>query len=123
MSSLLQRLRRTMEHEAIQTSGHLIIQIVGGTFGLLLIAAAVQAFSKRIKIPFTVALVVVGILLAQFGHLAGAVLGPILSMELPPEAVFFVFLPALVFESAFNLERPCQLKLAFQPCGSKNSSG
>jgi CPA1 family monovalent cation:H+ antiporter len=93
-----------MEHEAINSTGHLIIQVVGGTFGLLLIAAAVQALSKRIKIPFTVALVVVGILLAQFGHLAGAALGPILSMELPPEAVFFIFLPALVFESAFNME-------------------
>lgn len=93
-----------MEHEAIPHAGYLIIQIVGGTFGLLLIAAAVQAFARRVKVPFTVALVVVGILLAQFGHLAGAFLEPILSMQLPPEAVFFVFLPALVFESSFNME-------------------
>jgi len=93
-----------MEQEAIQHGGHLIIEVVGGTFSLLLLAAAVQALSKRIKVPFTVALVVVGIIVAQFGHLAGGILEPMLSMELPPEAVLFIFLPTLVFESAFNLE-------------------
>jgi len=82
----------------------MIIEVVGGIFSLLLIAAAVQALSKWIKAPFTVVLVVVGIILAQFGHLAGGLLEPILSMELPPEAVLFVFLPTLVFESAFNME-------------------
>ena len=59
-----------MEH-----GSHLIIEVVGGTFGLLLVAAAVQAFSNRIKIPVTVALVVVGILLAQFGRFAGGLPG------------------------------------------------
>jgi CPA1 family monovalent cation:H+ antiporter len=93
-----------MENEAIQNGGHLIIEVVGGIFGLLLIAAAAQALSKWIKAPFTVVLVVVGIILAQFGHLAGGILAPVLSMDLPPEAVLFVFLPTLVFESAFNME-------------------
>ncbi len=93
-----------MEHEAVQHGGHLIIQVVGGVFGLLLLASAVQALTKRIKVPFTVALVVVGILLAQLGHLAGGFLEPVLAMDLPPEAVLFIFLPTLVFESAFNLE-------------------
>ena len=46
----------------------------------------------------------VGIIVAQFGHLAGGILEPMLSMDLPPEAVLFIFLPTLVFESAFNLE-------------------
>lgn len=93
-----------MEHEAAQQGGHLIIQVVGGTFALLLLAAAIQALAKRIRVPFTVVLVLVGVLLAQLGHLAGGLLEPILAMELPPEAVLFIFLPTLVFESAFNLE-------------------
>ncbi len=88
-----------MEH-----GGHLIIEVVGGTFGLLLLAAAVQAGAKRLQIPFTVALVLVGLILAQFGHVAGGILEPILSLQLPPEAVLFIFLPTLVFESSFNME-------------------
>lgn len=88
-----------MEH-----GGHLIIQIVGGTFGLLLLAAAVQALTKLIRIPFTVALVLVGILLAQLGRMGVEILEPLLALHLPPEAVLFIFLPTLVFESAFNMD-------------------
>jgi CPA1 family monovalent cation:H+ antiporter len=79
-------------------------EIVGITVGLLLIAAATLAVSKRIRIPFTVALVVVGMVIAQLPDFGGALFEPILHLEMPPEVAFLVFLPALIFESAFNLE-------------------
>jgi len=87
----------------VEEGGH-IVGIVGAITGLLLVAAGTQAVSKRLRFPYTVALVVVGIGVAQLAGLAPGLLDPLLALELPPEAVFFVFLPALVFESAFNME-------------------
>ena len=85
-------------------AGHHVIDVVGATVVLLLVAAGVMAISKRIKIPFTVALVVTGIALAQLAHFGGAILEPIANLRIAPEIAFFVFLPTLIFESAFNLE-------------------
>ncbi len=85
--------------------GHQVVGLVGAVAGLLLIAAGTRAVTKRLRVvPYTVALVVVGILLVQLAEAFPAALDPVLELELPPEAVFFVFLPALVFESAFNME-------------------
>ncbi len=91
-------------HEAALHGHHAIIQVVGGVFALLLLAAAIQALTKKIKLPYTVALVVVGILLAQLAGMGVGFLTPLTSLELPPEAVLFVFLPTLVFESSLNME-------------------
>ena len=88
----------------MEESGHQIIEIVGATVSLLLVAAGVMAISKRIKVPFTVALVVTGIALAQLAQFGGAALEPIANLRIAPEIAFFVFLPTLIFESAFNLE-------------------
>ena len=63
-----------------------------------------MALAKKIRMPFTVALVLVGIALAQVANLGGEALSGVLNLDMPPELVFFVLLPALVFESAFNLE-------------------
>ena len=85
-----------MEHEALEQGGHLVHLIVGLVFALLLLSAAIQALTKRIKIPFTVALVLVGILLAQLANLELGFfwfLGPVQNFRLPPEVVLFVFLP------------------------------
>lgn len=62
---------------------------------LLTISACVAAIVKRVNIPYTVALVLVGLCLSFF-HL----LKPI---HLTEELVLFIFLPALLFEAAWNL--------------------
>ena len=41
------------------------VQLVAAVTGLLLIASGIHALSKRVKLPFTVGLVLVGIGLAQ----------------------------------------------------------
>jgi Na+:H+ antiporter len=84
--------------------GAQVVGIVSAAVGLLLIAAATLAVARRIKIPFTVALVVVGVVISQLPEFGGAAFAPILNLEMPPEVAFLVFLPALIFESAYNLE-------------------
>jgi CPA1 family monovalent cation:H+ antiporter len=79
------------------------IGLVGAFVGMLVVAAGVHALSKRFKVPFTVALVVVGAILAWLGDRV-ELLAPIASLEVTPEAVLFVFLPTLIFQSAFHLD-------------------
>jgi CPA1 family monovalent cation:H+ antiporter len=63
---------------------------------LLIIAAAVAMFTKYIRLPYTIALVVVGIVMGAFDLLP--------HMLLTPELVFHIFLPILLFEAAFNID-------------------
>lgn len=77
-------------------------EVVIGTAGLGLVALAARALCARLLIPYTVFLVVLGILM---GWAAQGVPGLeyVLALQLTPEIVLFVFLPILIFESAFNL--------------------
>ncbi|MFP3948389.1 MAG: cation:proton antiporter [Gemmatimonadota bacterium] len=81
-----------------------VAEVVGGLAALLLFSTATLAVSKRYRFPSTVGLVVVGVALSQLGRLGPGYLEALHAFELPPAVVFFVLLPALVFESAFNLE-------------------
>ncbi|MDX8389521.1 MAG: cation:proton antiporter [Mariprofundaceae bacterium] len=70
---------------------------------LLIAAVAVGLFCRRIPVPFTVLLVIIGMgmgaMIREVPELA------ILSgLQLSPELVLFVFLPALIFESGFSLD-------------------
>ena len=51
---------------------------------------------RKIKLPYTVALVMVGLALGLFDVIHG--------IHLTPELLFFLFLPALLFEAAFHLD-------------------
>ena len=77
--------------------------------GLLLAASAVAIVSKKIKFPFTILLVVIGLVLG-WGSRNVAVLFPLTAFSLSPEVVLFIFLPVLIFESAFNLNARALLK-------------
>jgi CPA1 family monovalent cation:H+ antiporter len=63
---------------------------------LLIVAAAVAMFAKQIRLPYTIALVVVGILMG--------ILNLLPQMLLTPALVFHLFLPILLFEAAFNID-------------------
>jgi len=86
-----------MGHEA--HTAELVLFVVG----LLLVAAATLALSRRIKFPFTVALVVVGVVLAQLAGIVPQWLGVVTRYEVAPEIILFVFLPTLIYESSFHL--------------------
>jgi CPA1 family monovalent cation:H+ antiporter len=61
---------------------------------LLLIASLVAIAVRRLHVPYTVALVIVGLLLTAQSQL---------SLELTPELILALFVPPLVFEAAFHL--------------------
>lgn len=75
---------------------------IAGTLILLLVAAtAVAMIVQRLKMPYTVALVLAGLAL---GYLTDAypTIG-LAQMRLTPDLLFTVFLPILLFEAAFHL--------------------
>jgi CPA1 family monovalent cation:H+ antiporter len=62
---------------------------------LILVATLVAIAVRRIRLPYTVALVVVGLLIA--------IRRPV-DMEVTPELILSLFVPPLVFEAAFHLD-------------------
>jgi len=63
---------------------------------LLLAASATAVVVKWIRIPYSVALVIAGLVIGQL-----EILPPV---ALRPELVMFIFLPALLFEASYNLD-------------------
>ncbi len=74
-------------------STHIGVQVV---VELLVAATAVAVMTKRIKVPYTVALVIVGVLIG-FSHL----LHPI---GLSYDVIFLIFLPPLLFEGTISMD-------------------
>ena len=88
-----------------------IFNITALTFGLLFLAALVSMLTKRVKLPLTVALVVLGLgvsVLAQRPELWPEPLAPLVEflrgIRLTPDLILFIFVPTLIFESAYNLD-------------------
>lgn len=75
-------------------------------FVLLALSTGVYFVAKRIKIPYTILLVLVGLLLVPLVQLPGLnnVFGFLADAALTPDLLFFIFLPILIFESAFNMD-------------------
>lgn len=74
-------------------------------FALLALSTGVFFIAKRLKIPYTILLVLVGLLLVPLVQLPGLhhVFGFLTETALTPELLFYIFLPILIFESAFNM--------------------
>jgi CPA1 family monovalent cation:H+ antiporter len=80
--------------------------VVEQVVGLLLVAFMVGLVVRRLFVPYTVALVVVGIALGFTNLLPG--------VTLTSQTILFVLLPALLFEAAINLDLK-QLRDAWLP--------
>jgi CPA1 family monovalent cation:H+ antiporter len=85
----------------------MVLTITSALSLFLLIALSTIIFftSKRFKIPYTVLLVLVGVLLVPIVNLPYLedVFGFIDDLVLTPELLFYIFLPILIFESGFNM--------------------
>lgn len=68
---------------------------------LLGVALVVALLARRLRFPYTLALALVGLALG-LAHLLP-------SVQLQPTTVLFIFLPALLFEGAWNIEMPALL--------------
>ncbi len=70
-------------------------------FWLMLLASVVAMMGRFIKIPYTIALVLTGLVVGYFGLLP--------DVHLEPHIVFAIFLPPLLFEAGINIDfRPLQ---------------
>ncbi|MGR8918522.1 MAG: cation:proton antiporter [Gammaproteobacteria bacterium] len=87
-----------MEHSSA------VADLILGLSALLLLASATLVVAGRLRLPFTVMLVVIGMLVAEFSHLLPHAAARILDFHIGPEVILFVFLPSLIFESAFHLD-------------------
>lgn len=68
---------------------------------LMFVSCIAFIFSKKINFPYTVLLVLVGLLLVPLSHVS--MFSFIDDFQLTPDILFFVFLPVLLFESAYNI--------------------
>ncbi|MDP2090133.1 MAG: cation:proton antiporter [Candidatus Gracilibacteria bacterium] len=68
---------------------------------LLSICSFTFVLSKKIKFPYTVLLVIVGLFLVPISSLE--IFSFIDDFKLTPELLFYVFLPVLLFEGAYNI--------------------
>ena len=76
---------------------------------LLGIAMLISGTCRNLPVPFTVILVLVGMLLGDLSHRLHF-MEPLQGFTLSPEIMLFVFLPALIFESGFALDARQMIK-------------
>lgn len=70
-------------------------------FVLLAVASVTYFAAARLKVPYTVLLVAVGLLLVPVADIP--LFAFLKDFQLTPELLFYVFLPILIFESAYNI--------------------
>jgi CPA1 family monovalent cation:H+ antiporter len=71
-------------------------------FSLMLLALGINILALKTKIPYTVLLVIAGSCLVPLSEIEA--FSFVTSFQLTPELLFFVFLPVLIFESAYNIK-------------------
>ncbi len=86
-----------------------ITDLVITTLGLLALGVFVAGAFRRLPIPYTVMLVLIGIGLKTIASYT-PVLAPVAAFRIDPELVLFIFLPILIFESALTLNARQLLK-------------
>lgn len=77
------------------------VQIILSLLTLLLLSVVTHLAARWVKVPYTVLLVAVGLLLIPLTRLP--VFSYINSFQLTPDILFFIFLPILIFESAYGM--------------------
>ncbi|MBI5441684.1 MAG: cation:proton antiporter [Deltaproteobacteria bacterium] len=80
-----------------------VVSLVGGASALLLLASGTWTLCSRLRVPFPVALVLLGMGVAQVAQQCSLPV-PALGREISREVVTFLLLPTLVFQSALHLE-------------------
>ena len=73
------------------------------TMGLLTVAIIAAGLCRTLPIPYTVILVILGMGLGELGR-SWEPMAILHELRLSPDLVFFIFLPALIFESGLNLD-------------------
>ena len=93
----------TGDHHSSSGAG-LVVVMVSTVLVLMLLAVGILAAANRTKIPFAVALVFSGFVVAQVAPYAPDMLQSFAGYRFTPDVFLFVFLPTLIFETAFNMD-------------------
>lgn len=81
------------------------------TAGLLILAMTAASICRHLPIPYTVLLVILGLFVNYFGdEIDFLKVHDFKGVHLTPDLVIFIFLPALVFESALSLDARALVK-------------
>lgn len=83
---------------------HPVAELVGIIFTLLLIALSIYQISRSTRLPFTVLLVLAGIAINALSDSVPVLQKAEAALSISPDLILFVFLPALIFESSYNLD-------------------
>ncbi|XP_074660935.1 sperm-specific sodium:proton exchanger-like [Tubulanus polymorphus] len=84
--------------------GHTSVAVILFIFSACMIGAISRSLLKRLPIPYTVFLMVVGLLFGTLSRYVESVQEYTTMARADPHIILFVFLPVLVFESAFDME-------------------
>ena len=84
-------------------------EIILVVMGLLTVAMVAAAICRNIPIPYTVFLVILGVILGSLARY-NPHFELLLHFQLTPDLVLFLFLPALIFESAIKLDARLLMK-------------
>ena len=84
-------------------------EVILVVMGLLTVAMIAASICRNIPIPYTVFLVILGIILGAIAR-SYPELELLLEFQLTSDLVLFLFLPALIFESAINLDARSLMK-------------
>ncbi len=83
---------------------HPVAEVVGIVFTLLLLALSIYQLARHTGLPFTVLLVLAGIGISLASN-QFPTLGKVeQALHISPDLILYVFLPALIFESSYNLD-------------------
>ncbi|QPC82898.1 Na+/H+ antiporter [Phototrophicus methaneseepsis] len=82
---------------------NLFFQIETLVIELLLVISIVAMMVQYLRVPYTVALVITGLLISILRPQIEAITGPI-QLELTSELILALLVPPLIFEAAFNLD-------------------
>lgn len=77
------------------------LEVVLSLFVLLLISIGTYFASQRLRLPYTVLLVLVGSLIVPLSRIPFFEF--LRAFQLTPELLFYIFLPILIFESSYNM--------------------
>ena len=76
--------------------GHIVLQVEGVILALLIVALVVAVAAKRYRLPYTVGLVLIGLLITPIFHWDD-------TNELASELMLGLLVPPLLFEAAFHI--------------------
>lgn len=83
-------------------SGEILVSSVIVVISLLLVATLSAIFLKKIKFPYTIGLVIIGIVIALIAENIQA--ATTANVHLTPELILYVLLPTLIFEASVNID-------------------